>query len=172
MNGKTMEGITGARTNMNLMNTPMRVYRDARRRGDLAVMERAMGYAGEFAGKAEEYKCKAEEGMKEEAEEVREKARLEAEKFIQKQKEERKEQEEGIERKKSQEGDVLEISEKGKAMIKEQREAGGGASEGKDKLFSKQAVSTKAGDAVQTEIQIKGNLSIFENTGGFVGSSR
>ena len=34
MHIKTMEGLVGARTNMNLVNTPMRVYRDAERRGD------------------------------------------------------------------------------------------------------------------------------------------
>ena len=32
MNTKTMEGLAGAATNMNLMNTPMRVYKEARRR--------------------------------------------------------------------------------------------------------------------------------------------
>ena len=31
MNTKTMEGIVGAKTNMNMLNTPMRVYREARR---------------------------------------------------------------------------------------------------------------------------------------------
>ncbi|MEY8519144.1 hypothetical protein AALC25_20070 [Lachnospiraceae bacterium 29-84] len=41
--------------NMKLLNTPFRVYKDAERRGDLTVMERAMGYVGEFADKAEEY---------------------------------------------------------------------------------------------------------------------
>lgn len=35
--------------NMKLLNTPFRVYKDAERRGDTAVMERAMGYVGEFA---------------------------------------------------------------------------------------------------------------------------
>ena len=41
---------------MKLMNTPMRVYKEAERRGDTAVMERAMGYAGDFADKAEDYR--------------------------------------------------------------------------------------------------------------------
>ena len=77
MNTKTMEGIVGARTNMNLTNTPMRVYKEARRKGDMAVMERAMGYVHEFSDKAEEYKAKAHDGMKEAGEEVRDK--LEAE---------------------------------------------------------------------------------------------
>ena len=72
MHIKTMEGLVGARTNMNLVNTPMRVYRDAERRGDLAVMERALGYAGEFASKAVEYQATAEEGMEKDAEAARE----------------------------------------------------------------------------------------------------
>lgn len=38
---------------MDLLNTPFRVYKDARRRGDLATMERAMGYVKDFSGKAE-----------------------------------------------------------------------------------------------------------------------
>ena len=41
MNAKTMEGLAGAGTNMNLLNTPMRVYKEAERRGDLSMMERA-----------------------------------------------------------------------------------------------------------------------------------
>ena len=34
MNTKTMEGLVGARTNMNLVNTPMRVFKEARRKGN------------------------------------------------------------------------------------------------------------------------------------------
>ena len=56
MHTKTMEGLIGARTNMNMMNTPMRVYKEARRKGDLDTMERAMGYANECSDRAEEYK--------------------------------------------------------------------------------------------------------------------
>ena len=44
MHTKTMEGLAGASMNMKLLNTPFRVYKDAGRRGDTAVMERAMGY--------------------------------------------------------------------------------------------------------------------------------
>lgn len=73
MNTKTMEGLVGARTNMNLMNTPMRVFKEARRKGDTATMERAMGYADEFSGKAEDYKAEADKGMEEDAREAREK---------------------------------------------------------------------------------------------------
>lgn len=97
MNTKTMEGLVGARTNMNLMNTPMRVYKEARRRGDTAVMERAMGYAGEFSDKAEEYKAEADKGMEEDAREARKKAEMQREEVIQKRREEREKLEEGLE---------------------------------------------------------------------------
>ena len=66
MHVKTMEGLSGAHTNYNLLKVPFRVYKDARRRGDLGVMERAMGYVSDFAGKSQEYQAEAEEGMAEE----------------------------------------------------------------------------------------------------------
>ena len=46
MHVKTMEGLAGADTNMKLLQTPFRVYKDARRRGDTAVMEPFSGVAG------------------------------------------------------------------------------------------------------------------------------
>lgn len=97
MNTKTMEGLVGARTNMNLLNTPFRVYKEARRKGDTATMERAMGYVNEFSEQAYEYKKEADEGMKEDAQAAREKAKEECEKAIQNRKEEREKSEERIE---------------------------------------------------------------------------
>ena len=93
MHAKTMEGLAGASMNMKMMNTPFRVYQEAERRGDSSVMERAMGYVGETADKAEDYQKKIEKGMKEEAKEAREKAKSEQENAIRKRKEERGEQE-------------------------------------------------------------------------------
>ncbi len=131
MHTKTLEGLVGARTNINLTNTPMRVFKDARRRGDLAVMERAMDYVGKFAGKAQEYKAEADEGMEEDAKEAKEKAKLEYEKAIQKRKEERKKLEERIEESRAADTaadsqadtaaagfppDTLEITESGKKL--------------------------------------------------------
>ena len=52
-------GLAGANMSMKLMNTLMRVYKEAERRGDTAVMERVMGYVGELADKAEDYQKKA-----------------------------------------------------------------------------------------------------------------
>ncbi len=66
MNVKTMDGLIGAGVNMNLMDVPIRVYKEARRKGDLATMERSMGYAGDFAEKAWEYEAKAEQEALEE----------------------------------------------------------------------------------------------------------
>ena len=58
MHTKTMEGLAGAGTNMKLLNTPFRVYKDAKRRGDTAVMERAMGYVGTLQRKRRTIKRK------------------------------------------------------------------------------------------------------------------
>lgn len=80
MNTKTMEGLVGAGTNMKMTETPMRVFKEARRRGDIATMERAMGYVSEFSERSGDYKSEADQGMKEDAEEARKKAELEAEK--------------------------------------------------------------------------------------------
>ncbi len=120
MHTKTMEGLIGARTNMNLVNTPMRVYKEARRKGNLEVMERAMGYVGEFSDKAEEYKAEADKGMKEEGREAREKEKLEQEEAIRKRREEREKQEEKLEKEINGDTvtDTVEISEEGKVLLK------------------------------------------------------
>lgn len=120
MNTKTMEGLVGAGTNMKMTETPMRVFKEARRRGDIATMERAMGYVSEFSERSGDYKSEADQGMKEDAEEARKKAELEAEKAIQKRKEEREQQKEQLEESKNKDQDnivdVVEISEDGKGL--------------------------------------------------------
>lgn len=117
MNTKTMEGIVGAKTNMNMINTPMRVYREARRKGDTGAMERAMGYAGDYAQKAENYRKETQEGMKEDAKEAREKEKAEREKAIEKRKEQREETEKRINKLPNENEVAVEISEEGKAML-------------------------------------------------------
>lgn len=128
MNAKTMEGLVGARTNMNLLNTPMRVYKEARLKGDTETMERSMGYVNEFSGKAEEYKSEADKGMEEDARQAREKAKLQREEAIQKRREEREKLEERTEENRSADSNadiretracILEISEEGKALLKD-----------------------------------------------------
>lgn len=122
MHSKTMEGLTGASTNFKVMQTPIRVFKDARRRGDIAVMERAMEYAGDFAQKTQEYQAEAEEGMEEDAEAAKERAKIEQEKRIEKLKEERAEQEEKLTGEKRNAPDTVEISEEGKLLLKTQME--------------------------------------------------
>lgn len=121
MHTKTMEGLIGARTNMELLNTPFRVFKEARLKGDTAKMEQAMGYMNDCSDKAYEYKEKADEGMKKDAEETRKIAEAQREEAIEKRKEERKELEKRIEE--NSEGkkgtDTVEISEEGKALLKE-----------------------------------------------------
>ena len=117
MHTKTMEGLAGASMNMKLMNTPMRVYKEAERRGDTAVMERAMGYTCDFADKAKDYQKTTEKGMEEDAKEAREKAKTEQENAIMKRKEEREEQEKRIAESRNGDTDTVSISESGKAAL-------------------------------------------------------
>ena len=117
MHTKTMEGLAGANMSMKLMNTPMRVYKEAERRGDTAVMERAMGYASDFADKAKDYQETTEKGMEEDAKEAREKAKTEQENAIRRRKEEREELEKRIAESQNGDTDTVSISESGKAAL-------------------------------------------------------
>lgn len=132
MNTKTMKGLIGAGANMKLVDTPMRVYKEARRKGDTATMERAMGYVNEFEDKADEYRVQAEKGTLEEAKEAREKAKLEREEAIEKRREERKVLEEQSENKPKESTnpadnivDTVEISETGRALLNQDMPASG-----------------------------------------------
>lgn len=121
MHAKTMEGLIGARTNVNLMDTPARVYREAKRKGDSETMERAMGYANECSDRAEEYKAEADEGMKEDAKETRRIAKEQREEAIQKSRDEREKLEKKLEENRNHDidTDTVEISEEGKALLKD-----------------------------------------------------
>lgn len=118
MHTKTMEGLVGARTNINHINTPMRVFKEAERRGDIGTMERAMGYVGDFSKKAGEYQEKANDGMKEDAKEIKEKEKLEREKAIEKRRKERQESKAEIEQCKDEKADTVEISGEGKQLLR------------------------------------------------------
>lgn len=123
MHTKTMEGLIGARTNMEMLNTPFRVFKEARLKGDTAMMERAMGYMGDFHEDAYEYKEEADEGMKKDIEETRKIAEEQREEMIKNRREEREEQqkkleEERKENKGDQAVDTVEISEEGKVLLK------------------------------------------------------
>lgn len=137
MHTKTMEGLIGARTNIEMLNTPFRVYKEARRKGDTAVMERAMGYMSDFHEEAYEYKEEADEGMKKDAEETREIAEKQREEMIQNRREEREEQQKKLEEeRKENKGDkivdTVEISEDGRVLLKENTQAAGSDADGTD----------------------------------------
>ncbi len=157
MNTKTMEGLVGARTNLNLMNTPMRVYKEARRKGDTVTMERAMGYANEFSDKAEEYKAEADKGMEEDAREAREKAKLQREEAIQKRREEREKLEERIEENRNADTKetracLFEISEEGKVLLKGNIDSGStGSDEIKVDAVKEPVTYTKTGETVPSK---------------------
>lgn len=171
MNTKTMEGLVGARTNRNLLNTPMRVYREARRKNDTAAMERAMGYAGDYADKAEEYKAEADKGMEEDAKAAGEKAKLQREEAVRKRREEREKLEGRIEENRNADTEtketktslletqtgLLEISEEGKALLN----AGSTCSDEIKRNTSKGPVTyTKTGGTVSPEQDVSISVSV------------
>ena len=165
MHTKTMEGLIGARANMNLMNTPMRVFKEARRKGDTETMERAMGYVGDFSDKAEEYKAEADKGMEEDAKEAREKAELQREEAVQKRREEREKLEAKIEENRNADtnADTVEISEEGKVLSKDNLDTDAVGVETdvvKSDAVKEPVTYTKAGDAVpmeqETSISVSG----------------
>lgn len=119
MNAKTMEGLAGAGTNMKLLDTPIRVFKEARRKGDMATMERAIGYASEISDKAQEYKAKASKGMEEDAEEAREKANTQREEAVKRRREEREKLEEEIRENRNADTDTVEISGEGKQLLQD-----------------------------------------------------
>ena len=158
MHTKTMEGLAGANMSMKMLNTPMRVYKEAERRGDTAVMERAMGYVGDFADKAEDYQKIAEKGMKEDAKEAREKAESEQDNAVRKRKEEREELEKRIAESRNGKTDTVSISESGKAALGEQpdlAQAGADSStsleETADGIKMEPVIYTKAGETAGSE---------------------
>ena len=165
MHTKTMEGLVGARTNMNLMNTPMRVFKEARRKGDTETMERAMGYVGDFSDKAEEYKAEADKGMEEDAKEARKKAELQREEAVQKRREEREKLETKIEENRNADSntDIVEISEEGKVLLKDNLDTDAVGVETdvvKSDAVKEPVTYTKAGDAVPMEQETSISVSV------------
>ena len=165
MHTKTMEGLIGARTNMNLMNTPMRVFKEARRKGDTETMERAMGYVGDFSDKAEEYKAEADKGMEEDAKEAREKAELQREEAVQKRREEREKLEAKIEENRNADtnADTVKISEEGKVLLKDNLDTDAVGVETdvvKSDAVKEPVTYTKAGDAVPMEQETSISVSV------------
>lgn len=165
IHAKTMEGLAGASMSMKLMNTPIRVYKEAERRGDTAVMERAMGYASDFADKAEDYQKTTEKGMKEDAKEAREKAKAEQENAIQKRREQREELEKRIEENRKGDTDAISISESGKVVLSDKSDPAQAdpdnsisAQETADSIKMESVIYTKTGEA--TGAKSGANISV------------
>lgn len=158
MHTKTMEGLVGASTSVNLMNTPLRVLKEASQKGDTGTMQRAMGYVNEYSDKTQQYMAKAEKGMKEEAKEAQEKAKSEQENAIRKRKEERGEQEKRIAESKNKNTDTVSISENGKAVAGERSDSvqagtdsGASVEETADVIMAEPVIYTKTGEAARPE---------------------
>ena len=120
MKAGSMEGLIGASVNMKLSQTPMRVFKEAERRGDTEVMERAMGYVTDFQEKAQECSDRAQEELAKELKEERKEQEIKRQQALER-KEETKEYVEKIqENNKSNVSatDRVEISEEGKIVLK------------------------------------------------------
>lgn len=97
MIAKTAEGLIGANNAMNVIRTPMKVFKEARARGDRETMDRAMGYVEKAHDEAWEKKYSADEGLKQEAEENKLKAEQQREELARRIRENREELEKRIE---------------------------------------------------------------------------
>ena len=121
MNIKTMEGLAGANTSIQLISTPMSVAKEAERKGDTEKLKRALSYASEMADQAEQYSEKTDEGMKLEAKEAKEQEELRQEELIKARKAEREEQEKRLKGEgagsEASSFDSVEISPEGKSQV-------------------------------------------------------
>ena len=152
MHAKTMEGLIGARTNMELLGTPFRVYKEARLKGDTAKMEQAMGYMSDCHEAAYEYKKEADEGMKEDAEEARKIEEEQREEAICKRREEREKLEARTTENRNADTDTVEISEEGKVLLKDNVDSGSVSfDEIKMDAVKEPVTYTKTGETVPSE---------------------
>ena len=152
MHAKTMEGLIGARTNMELLGTPFRVYKEARLKGDTAKMEQAMGYMSDCHEAAYEYKKEADEGMKEDAEETRKIEEEQREEAIRKRREEREKMEARTTENRNADTDTVEISEEGKVLLKGNVDSGSVSfDEIKMDAVKEPVTYTKMGETVPSE---------------------
>lgn len=111
MIAKTAEGLLGANNAMNVIRTPMKVFKEARARGDKETMDRAMGYVEKAHDEAWEKKYSADEGLKQEAEENKIKAEQQREELAQRIRENCDELESRIEESGGENAAVTTISE-------------------------------------------------------------
>ena len=120
MKAGSMEGLIGASMNMELSRTPMRVFKEAERRGDTETMKRAMGYVTDYQEKAKECSDRAQEELPKELKEERKEQAIRREQALER-KEESKEYVEKIQENHNPdnpEKDSVTISEEGKVSLK------------------------------------------------------
>ena len=129
-------------------------------------MEQAMGYASDFADKAEDYRKTTEKGMKEDAKEAREKAKTEQENAIQKRREQREEMEKKIAESRNEDTDTVSISESGKAALDGKTDSvqtgadnGISVEETADAIKMEPAIYSKSGEKAESESGA--NFSVF-----------
>ena len=129
-------------------------------------MERAMGYASDFADKAEDYRKTTEKGMKEDAKEAREKAKTEQENAIRKRREQREEMEKKIAESRNGDTDTVSISESGKAALDGKTDSvqtgadnGISVEETADAIKMEPAIYSKSGE--KAEFESGANFSVF-----------
>lgn len=120
MKAGSMEGLIGASMNMELSRTPMRVFKEAERRGDTETMKRAMGYVTDYQEKAKECSDRAQEELPKELKEERKEQAIRREQALER-KEASKEYVEKIQENHNPdnpEKDSVTISEEGKVSLK------------------------------------------------------
>ena len=145
MCAKTMEGLVGARTNMDMTKVPLRVFKEARHRGDTATMERAMGYVNGFSNQAQEYKAEAYEGIEEDGKEAKEREKAARENAAAKLKER-------MEESRKDGGEILEISQEGKALWENAtKQEADNPETGKPVVGKENIIYTKTGETSQTQ---------------------
>ncbi|MCM1055859.1 MAG: hypothetical protein NC394_10105 [Bacteroides sp.] len=154
MTAKTTEGLIGANAAVKEIRTPMKVFKEARARGDQATMKRAMGYAEKFNGDAWEHKARADEGLKQEAVEAKEKEKLQREELEQRLKENRAETEKRIEE--ARKGDNVVETSDGSENEKTELEAPVETAEAKIAPVT----YTKEGDVKAAVDEVKFNVTV------------
>lgn len=138
MQAGSMKALMGAATNLNLVSTPMKAFKEAEARGDTEKMKQAMGYVTEFEENAEDDAKKLGEETVKETREARKQQEIERQQAIakarRKNKAEREQALNGIEKPNNVEptettdaagtdkktNDSVEISDSGKAALAEQ----------------------------------------------------
>lgn len=154
MNSKLIEGMVGARNSMQMSAVPMKVFLEARAKGDTETMDRAMGYVGKSAQEAHKYADKADAGLKEEVEKAREEERLEREKALA---ENGKSEKVNAPQPKQ---DVVELSEQGRAMLEDYVDQDTSAPKGPAKTSDQPVMYTKSGEISKLEQKIVISVSV------------